>query len=155
MCIWQFVLHNCITIYRTKNIKFFKNTFVFLHCTCCLPLHFQTNDSVISILNPCFYVYSCQAFFDTFLTTLWSYWYPSGFPVLLGHVLASLYCFSLFIFKCVCKIVKSDYYLYHVCRSVCVKQLAPTGWIFMKFYIWVFFKNLWSVKFKFFEIWHW
>ena len=31
-----------------------------------------------------------------------------------------------------------------------MEQLAPTGWIFMEFYIWVFFKNLWSVKFTFY-----
>ena len=53
VCICWFALHNCITMHGTKNIKFFKNTFVFPQCTFCLPLHFQTNDSVISILNPC------------------------------------------------------------------------------------------------------
>jgi len=54
VCICWFALPNCITIHSTKNIKFFKNTFMFPHCIFFLPLHFQTNDSVISILTPCF-----------------------------------------------------------------------------------------------------
>jgi hypothetical protein len=52
-------------------------------------------------------------------------------------------------FRHICKIVKSDY----VCRSVCLStwnNSAPTGRIFVKFYIWVLFENL-SRKYKF----HW
>jgi hypothetical protein len=39
-----------------------------------------------------------------------------------------------------------------VCLSVCLsawKSLIPTGWIFMKFDVWVFFENL-SRKLKFY-----
>jgi len=55
------------------------------------------------------------------------------------------------VFRSVRKIAKSDYYLHHVCPSFHLSvwnHSAPTGWIFMKSDIWVFFKNL-SRKFKF------
>jgi hypothetical protein len=48
-------------------------------------------------------------------------------------------------------IAKSDYWLHHVCLPVrlsALKSSAPTGWIFMKFGIDMFFGNL-SRKFKF------
>ena len=52
---------------------------------------------------------------------------------------------------CFRKIAKSDYLLRHVCPSVHLtasNNSAPTGRIFMKFYVGVFFKNL-ARKFKF------
>jgi len=45
------------------------------------------------------------------------------------------------------KFAKSDNWIRHV-RPSAWKNSAPTGRIFMKFYIWVFFENL-SRKFKF------
>jgi hypothetical protein len=58
-------------------------------------------------------------------------------------------------FRCVCKIVKCDCWLCHVCLSLCLStwsSAAPTWWIFMKFYIGVFFENLLR-KFKFHKNW--
>ena len=53
------------------------------------------------------------------------------------------------IFRCVRKIAKSDCYLHLICLSVCTPAhpsswniLAPPEWIFMKFGIWVFFKDI-------------
>jgi len=40
------------------------------------------------------------------------------------------------------KIDESDSYLRHVCPSVRMKNTAPTGRIFMKFDIWVFFSKI-------------
>ena len=58
------------------------------------------------------------------------------------------------VFRHVWKIVKSNYWLSLVCLSVCVctEQLGSTGWIFIKFDIWVFCENL-CRKFKFNENW--
>jgi len=41
-------------------------------------------------------------------------------------------------FRHVCKIAKSNYWLHCVCLPTC-NNSAPTGWIFMKLDIWVFF----------------
>ena len=51
------------------------------------------------------------------------------------------------LFMHVHKIVKSDYWLHHVCLSA-RNDCAPTEQIFSKFDIWVFFENLLR-KFKF------
>jgi len=52
-------------------------------------------------------------------------------------------------FRHVHKIAKTDFQLHNVCSSGCPSvslsawnSPAPTGWIFMKFDIWGFFKNL-------------
>jgi hypothetical protein len=66
-----------------------------------------------------------------------------------------LYTFRSQFIRCVRKISKSDSYLRHVCVSICPSvhasawyNSAPTGRIFMKFDMWVFFENL-SRNFKF------
>ena len=50
------------------------------------------------------------------------------------------------------KIADSEYHLYCVCSRVFVlsalNSLAATGWIFVKYYIWGFLKNVLR-KFKF------
>jgi hypothetical protein len=53
------------------------------------------------------------------------------------------------IFRRVRKIAKSDYLLCHVCPSAW-NNSAPTGRIFIRFCIWVFYENL-SIKFKIYE----
>lgn len=56
-----------------------------------------------------------------------------------------------YIFRCIHKIVKRNCELHHTCPAVWLSAwyiLAPTGRIFVKFDIWVFFKNL-LTKFKF------
>jgi hypothetical protein len=54
---------------------------------------------------------------------------------------------EMLIFSHVCKIVRSKYYIYHVCPSTW-NDWIPTGWIFMEFEIWGFFENL--SKFNFY-----
>jgi hypothetical protein len=64
--------------------------------------------------------------------------------------------FTVVIFRCTRNIVKSDYWIYSVCVPVspyvyppsAQNNSAPTGQIFMKCDIWVFFKNM-PRKFKF------
>ena len=61
------------------------------------------------------------------------------------------------LFRHVCKIVKSDCYLYYVCLclSVCPStwnNSVPSGWIFFKFVVWGFLKNQ-SRKFSSVDIW--
>ena len=56
----------------------------------------------------------------------------------------------LHVFRCVCKIAKSDYYfIMFVCPPAC-NNSAPAGQIFIQFDIYVFFENLLG-KYKF----HW
>jgi len=52
------------------------------------------------------------------------------------------------VFRCFWKIAKSDYELRYVCLCVCLSirlsawnTSAPTGWIFVKFDVWVFFEK--------------
>ena len=55
------------------------------------------------------------------------------------------------LFRCLHKIAKSDNYLCHICLAIhpsTWNSSALTGLIVMKFYIWIFLKNL-SRKFKF------
>lgn len=50
---------------------------------------------------------------------------------------------QLLVFRCIHKIAKSDYYLHHVCLSVHLtawNNSVPTGHIFVKFDVYVFFK---------------
>jgi hypothetical protein len=54
-------------------------------------------------------------------------------------------CSFISVFKFVRKTAKSGYYLFHICLSVCPvawNNSAPTGRIFMKFDIWVFFEKI-------------
>jgi len=74
-------------------------------------------------------------------------YYKIGVMVCWGVLLHLLYI----IFRCVRKIVKCDYWLCHVCLSLCLSTwniVAPTWWIFMKFDIGICFENLLR-KFKF------
>ena len=56
----------------------------------------------------------------------------------------TLYVHCLLRFIRIRKTAKSDFWLFHVSPSVHLSKWndsAPTGWIFMKFYIWVFFEE--------------
>jgi hypothetical protein len=57
--------------------------------------------------------------------------------------------FKMLFFRCVHKIAEQNYELHRVCPST-LNTSAPTGWIFMKFDIGVFFKNLLR-KFKLYK----
>ena len=61
--------------------------------------------------------------------------------------LLSTCLYELLIFMRVQKIAKSDSFVMSICPST-LNHLAPTGWIFMKFYIRVLVETL-SRKFKF------
>ena len=69
----------------------------------------------------------------------------------------SLYDINWLVYRCICRIVKSDYWLRHICPYVCIsaclftrENSAATGEIFTKCDIWAFFENLLR-KFKFYE----
>ena len=56
-----------------------------------------------------------------------------------------LHLWANILFRLVCKITKSFYNLHHICPSTC-NNSTPTWWIFLKFYIGVFLKNLKKIQ---------